>query len=469
MHGRGAGLPNLTLPSCWAILGHIWPTPPPLHLLKQNKLLRGLTETEFAAVTRFLRLEEHPGGAMVTTEAQPADRVCLLVEGSIEVLKSISGSEQARIGTLGPGDFFGETSIFLNKTERSASARATGAVKVYSLGRADFLRLLDEHPLITRNVLSSVIQQLRVMDATFLDTLRLEKAQLEEKVRERTREIEAINDRIRRELALAQTIQRNLLPEKRTQFPGVSMTTEYIPCEELGGDIAGAFRIDETRLAVYGGDVCGHGIYAAMVMSYVKKLIETSVKRVLLNRQYVVKPPGAVLTAINRSFIAEINQGDPEIYLTLFLGVVDAASLRFEYSSAGTHVSPLVISRGTVVELFDKSDYAIGHVADHEFETRRTTFNRGDELLFVSDGVTEASQAGRLYGMETLKREVLRIVSERGGMDLGDLIASLRRHLGGEAPQDDMCLLNLRFTGWTAPAESAAGSPGPVGDSLDVR
>jgi len=62
---------------------------------------------------------------------------------------------------------------------------------------------------------------------------------------------------------------------------------------------------------VYGGDVCGHGVYAAMVMSYVKKLIETSVKRILLNRQYVVKPPGAVLTAINQSFINEISQGDP--------------------------------------------------------------------------------------------------------------------------------------------------------------
>ena len=442
-----------------------------LGLLARNKLLRGLTKKEQAAIAERLRREEHPQGTLITRENQPADRVYLLMEGSAEVLKGLPGSEETRIGSFGPGDFFGETSIILETTERSASVRATSPVTVASIGREDFTALLEEHPLTMRNVLSNVILQLRMMDSTYVESLRQEKAQLEEKVSARTGEIEAMNERIRRELALAQNIQRNLLPEKKTEFPGVSMSAEYIPCDELGGDIAGAFRIDETRIAVYGGDVCGHGIYAAMVMSYVKKLIETSVKRILLNRQYVVKPPGAILTAINRSFIAEINQGDPEIYLTLFLGVLDTASLRFEYSSAGTHVPPLVISRGGVAELFERSDFPIGHVADHEFETRRTTFAPGDELLFVSDGVTEASHSGRLYGMETLKSEVLRIASARGGLDLDDLIASLRRHMGSEAPQDDMCFLNMRFTGRRAPdgEEQGSDSARATEDNLEIR
>ena len=138
--------------------------------------------------------------------------------------------------------------------------------------------------------------------------------------------------------------------------------------------------------------MCGHGIYAAMVMSYVKKLIETSVKRILLNRQYIVKPPGAVLTAINQSFISEISQGDPEIYLTLFLGVLDMRKLTFEYSSAGIHVPPVVISGGTATELFAQSDFPIGHVADHEYATPQHAFSPGDVFLFVSDGVIEAQR-----------------------------------------------------------------------------
>jgi len=433
-------------------------------LLARSKLLRGLTRSQLETIAARLRVEEHPVGALLTRESQPADRVYLLAEGRAEVLKHLSESEEARIGSLEPGDFFGETSIILHTDARSASVRATSAVKVFSVGREDFTALLEQYPEIMRNVLSNIIAQLRLMDDTFVETLRLEKRQLEQKVHVRTREIEAINERIRRELVLAQTIQRNLLPEKRKDFPGVSIATEYIPCDELGGDIAGVFRIDETRIGVYGGDVCGHGIYAAMVMSYVKKLIETSVKRILLNRQYVVKPPGAVLTSINGSFIAEINQGDPEIYLTLFLGVLDTSNLRFEYSSAGTHVPPLVISRGGIAELFERSDYPIGHVPDHEFETGRTTFAPGDGLLFVSDGVTEASRGGRLFGMEKLKAEVLRIASARGELDLGELIASLRLFLGGEAPQDDMCFLSMSFVERKAPDGALSG-----GSDLDIR
>ncbi len=241
-------------------------------------------------------------------------------------------------------------------THHSASVVAKTPVAVLSLSALDFSRLLLEHPETIRNILSSVVIQLQGLNKRWMETLRVEKQVLEWKVRERTRELEQMNLKVHRELILAQTIQRNLLPDKHKDYPGLSIATDYVPCDELGGDITGVFQIDETRLGVYGGDVCGHGIYAAMVMSYVKKLIETSVKRILLNRQYVVKPPGAVLTSINQSFITEISQGDPEIYLTLFLGVLDMRKLSFEFSSAGTHVPPLVLSGGAAVELFDQSD-----------------------------------------------------------------------------------------------------------------
>jgi len=278
-----------------------------------------------------------------------------------------------------------------------------------------------------------------------METLRVEKKLLAWKVREHTRELEEMNARVRRELALAQTIQRNLLPEKRKTYPGITISTDYIPCDELGGDITGVFQIDEMRLGVYGGDVCGHGIYAAMVMSYVKKLIETEVKRIFLNRQYIVKPPGAVLTAINQSFISEINQGDPEIYLTLFLGVLDMEKLTFEFSSAGVHVPPIVLSGGTPSALFTQSDFPIGHVANHEYVTSHHKFGSGDAFLFVSDGVIEVRNGQRSFGIERLMEEAARIQKVTGSVDADALVSKVREFLGGQPPQDDMCLLSIVF------------------------
>ncbi len=55
------------------------------------------------------------------------------------------------------------------------------------------------------------------------------------------------------DLLLARQIQKSLLPENRIRIPGVSINSAYVPCDELGGDIAGVLPVDETRIAVYGG------------------------------------------------------------------------------------------------------------------------------------------------------------------------------------------------------------------------
>ncbi|MGO9310124.1 MAG: PP2C family protein-serine/threonine phosphatase [Spirochaetia bacterium] len=416
-----------------------------LPILTENTLLQGLTDEQLRRVAALLKSEEFAAGTAIIRESEPPQRVYLLVEGRVQVRRSLPGEAPGDLAELGPGSFFGEMAVIIDATRHSSSVVALSPVRVLSLAARDFTLLLNEYPETIRNILSGAVLQLQGLNRRWLETLRVEKKLLAWKVREHTRELEEMNARVRRELALAQTIQRNLLPEKSRTYPGIVVSTDYIPCEELGGDITGVFQIDETRLGVYGGDVCGHGIYAAMVMSYVKKLIETSVKRVLLNRQYIVKPPGAVITAINQSFITEISQGDPEIYLTLFLGVLDMQKLTFEYSSAGTHVPPLVLSGGTPSALFDQSDFPVGHVANHEYATFHHKFDSGDAFLFVSDGVIEARNGQGCFGIQRLKEEAARIQKSTGSMDAGALVSRVREFLGGEPPQDDMCLLALAF------------------------
>jgi serine phosphatase RsbU (regulator of sigma subunit) len=413
--------------------------------LAENKLLKGMTERQLTHVDAMLRAENFAPGDTIVREAEAPERVYLLAEGRAEVRRQGQDPEASGIAGLVAGDFFGEMAMIMGAAVHSSSVIAVTPVTTFSLNRADFTRILDDYPEATRNILSNVILQLQVLNGKWLETLRKEKEVLERKVRERTAELEAISERVQRELVLAQRIQRNLLPDKRKSFPGIVIATDYIPCEELGGDITGVFQVDETRLAVYGGDVCGHGVYAAMVMSYVKKLIETSVKRLLVKGQYVVKPPGAVLTSINQSFIAEINQGDPEIYLTLFLGVLDIRRLTFEFSSAGIHVPPVVFSAGEAAELFHQSDFPIGHIKDHEYETERRSFLSGDSFLFVSDGVIEARRGEKSFGMERLKSEALRIMQETGRLEIDGIMQSVRDFLGTEPPQDDICLLTMAF------------------------
>lgn len=414
--------------------------------LAGNKLLAGLSAQQLAMLTPLLRPEEFSDGDVIVSQNLPPERVYLLVAGGATVKKRLSDFEEIEIAKLASGDFFGELGILRDAREHSASVVAAGRVTAFSLGKEDFTRLLYDYSPIARNILANIVVQLQDMNERYLASLHAEKAELERQVQRRTRELAAVGERLRRELALAQTIQRNLLPDNIKSFPGVEVTTDYVPCEELGGDITGVFAVDENHVAIYGGDVCGHGIYAALVMSYVKKLIETSVKRLLINRQYVVKPPGAVLTSINHSFMSEISQGDPEIYLTLFLGVLNLRNLSFEYSSAGTHVAPLVVTPERASELFDISDYPIGHVRDHEYDTRRYVFSHGETFLFLSDGVVEARGRSGAFGMDRLKEQACRAIRTDAAFDVGSILASVRAFLAGAPPQDDMCLLAMSFT-----------------------
>jgi len=423
-----------------------------LKQLSQNKLLRGLTDEQLGKVAPLCRSERFPQGALIMRESQKPDRAHLLAEGRVRVSRSVSESEEIGIVDLEGGDFFGEMSAIPEAARRTANVRALSEVETIALPGDELANLLSDFPEIGLRILSNIIVQLQGFNNRCFEVHQEQRRGLEEKVLVRTHELQTVDDRIRGELVLALNIQRNLLPEKRTTFPGLSIATEYLPCDELGGDITGVFRIDETRIGVYGGDVCGHGVYAAMLMSYVKKLVETSVKRVLLNRQYVVKPPGAVLTSINQSFITEINQGNPEIYLTLFLGVLDMRSLAFEHSSAGTHIPPLVISQGSIRELYASSDFPIGHVPKHEYATSRFIFTPGDVFLFVSDGIIEATSNGEPFGMDRLKEETLRILKDTGELSLPRIVSTVRGYLGDVPTEDDMCLLTMAF----APRDGAA-------------
>ncbi len=196
-----------------------------------------------------------------------------------------------------------------------------------------------------------------------------------------------------------------------------------------------------------------------MVMSYVKKLIETSIKRVFIKQHFVVKPPGAVLTTINANFVSEISMQNPEMYLTLFFGILDRSDFSFEYSSAGIHVPPLVVRDGAAEELFTTSDIPIGYDRNHQYETDRTRFSPGDAFVFVTDGIVDASRDGTRFGVCCLKKEVLRIRAETADSLPDELLKSVHGFLGEKRIEDDMCALSMEFHGRDEENPRLAGTP----------
>jgi HAMP domain-containing protein len=105
--------------------------------------------------------------------------------------------------------------------------------------------------------------------------------------------LEAQQERIRRDLKLAEKVQMNLIPPPLV-LDGLEVGVTYIPHLEIGGDAAEILAVDDRRAYVACFDVTGHGIAAALVSNS----IQGEVRRLMREGA----SPGEILIRLN-SFI----------------------------------------------------------------------------------------------------------------------------------------------------------------------
>jgi len=124
-------------------------------LLGQVDLFEGLTKGELLKIYMLAREERVRPGRSLATEGEPGGRFYLILDGEAEV--TIGGD---LLGTLGPGEYFGEISL-IDGEPRSATVTATSDLRVLSLASFTFAPLLVEHPTITRKILLEMCARLR--------------------------------------------------------------------------------------------------------------------------------------------------------------------------------------------------------------------------------------------------------------------------------------------------------------------
>ncbi len=245
----------------------------------------------------------------------------------------------------------------------------------------------------------------------------------------------------RHELGLAHSIQQSMLPQEFPTVAGVELYARMLPARNVGGDFFDFFFLKDGRLGVVIGDVSGKGVSAAIFMAICRSLLRSIAAQGLL--------PGAAVSETNR-LICEDNRTD--LFVTLFYGILNLETGRFDFSSAG-HNSPYQFSRdGQVVML--PTDEALGTVLGVVPEARYSTatchLQPGDGLLLYTDGVTEAralnNQMYQENGLETY-------LNRANAASVKDIIIGLVEDVGtfthGAPQSDDLTVLALRYIGRT--------------------
>jgi sigma-B regulation protein RsbU (phosphoserine phosphatase) len=131
-----------------------------------------------------------------------------------------------------------------------------------------------------------------------------------------------------------------------------------------------------------------------------------------------------------------------DLFVTLLYAILEPDSGEIQYVNAG-HMPPIVVRSddGSVEELRTHG-MAMGVLPDIEYEDQEVHLEPGDVLLLYTDGIVEASNAGRqMFGRDRLK-EVTRKNRRESAADLAECISDAVGAFVGDAPQfDDLTLV----------------------------
>lgn len=145
--------------------------------LRKLSFFRDLCEDDLGKVACQCREERFAAGDAVFTEGDPADKLYIIREGTVEVWKDYAAAERDLLALHGPGHLFGEMAL-IDDLPRSATVIARGAVKALSIGRTDFHRIITENSSVALSVMRSVSAMVRTSNESFVETLRRRNTEL---------------------------------------------------------------------------------------------------------------------------------------------------------------------------------------------------------------------------------------------------------------------------------------------------
>ena len=253
---------------------------------------------------------------------------------------------------------------------------------------------------------------------------------------ERSRRLEAERERdlANRELEIAHSIQHSLYPSGRFDVPGCDIAGAAFSAAKACGDYYDFLPIPENRYGIAVGDVCGHGLPAALMMLQVRTCLR------LLAKQGASS--AAVITGVNEAVLHD----DPNQrrFTSLFFARFDPAKRELEFASGG-HRGYLLKSDGSTQNL-DSTVTLVGVLPDIGVpKVTIIQLQPGDIFFVPTDGFHEAANSDReLFGEARMLATIHECRTEPAARIIQHLHSQTRGFTGPVTQQDDMAAIVLK-------------------------
>jgi serine phosphatase RsbU (regulator of sigma subunit)/ketosteroid isomerase-like protein len=194
---------------------------------------------------------------------------------------------------------------------------------------------------------------------------------------------------------IAETLQRGLLPPPLPHIPSWSVAAMYRPAgaeNEIGGDFYDVFRIAGGWMVVI-GDVTGRGAHAAAVTAHARYTLRTAAA--------ITGDPVVALRTLNRELLARRGTA---LCSVAAMAMSEDPTEPVQLAVAG-HPPPLLIDGDSVVEACRPAP-VLGAFPEDAWDLSATAVARDQQLVVVTDGVTEAQGADGRFGEDRLRTAV---------------------------------------------------------------
>lgn len=275
-----------------------------------------------------------------------------------------------------------------------------------------------------------------------VDALRELNEELEQKVVERTTELESTNVKLSRSLELLEKdeeagrmIQFNLLPEESRAIGDFHFARYLAPSLYMSGDFVDYFVIDEDHTGFYIADVSGHGVSSAFITVLLHGRVNSCLENYETEQDRTVLDPARMLERLNGELI---RQGAGK-HITMFYGVLSQSENTLTFANGGQFPVPM-ISDGRGVEQVTSPGSAVGLFETSAYENSR--IDLPDEFAFAvfSDGVLEVLEPESLAD----KQMFLEALLDRPSLELDDLVNRIGLGKMKSLPDDITILLVKR-------------------------
>jgi hypothetical protein len=239
-----------------------------------------------------------------------------------------------------------------------------------------------------------------------------------------------------RERTIARTLQRSLRPGELPAVPGLSAAVRFNAAGEgveLGGDFYDLYRAGNGGWAALIGDIQGKGPEAAAVTALARHTLRAAAA-------YEHRPSG-VLALLHRELREQVADGRFCTVAYAYMQVVPG-HVRFELACGG-HPLPLIVHEDGGVEEVGRRGTLLGSDADPLLADVVAELNKGDVLVFYTDGVTEVRRQRReVFGTEQL----IELLQTCGGLSPDEVAGRVEQavmHASMGRLRDDMAVLAL--------------------------